>query len=319
MIHQQKPRTLSYSEGAPLPENAPEWAKAASARIQEKIRAGLGQSVIPPAGTKRVLLHSCCAPCSGAMVEEMCASDQLDEVAVFFYNPNIHPRKEYEIRKEENKRFCEKLGIPFVDCDYDADNWYSRMKGLEFDPERGQRCTQCFDMRMERTALYAHENGYDTIATTNATSMWKDAKQVDGSGFKAAEHYEGLKYWAYDWQNDEMTMRKYQISANEKFYKQEYCGCSYSLRDSNEWRAANGIPKIRIGGETSGLGEQYFTDLIKDAEEEAQDVVDEFFAQAKEIAQAGRDLKERKKKLSVYKDRRKAEADDGTINGLNNW
>ena len=130
----------------------------------------------------------------------------------FFYNPNIHPRKEYEIRKEENKRFCEKLGIPFVDCDYDADNWYSRMKGLEFDPERGQRCTQCFDMRMERTALYAHENGYDTIATTNATSRWKDAKQVDGSGFKAAERYEGLKYWAYDWQNDEMTMRKYQVS-----------------------------------------------------------------------------------------------------------
>ena len=93
------------------------------------------------------------------------------------------------------------------------------MKGLEFDPERGQRCTQCFDMRMERTALYAHENGYDTIATTNATSRWKDAKQVDGSGFKAAERYEGLKYWAYDWQNDEMTMRKYQVSQHFKLQK----------------------------------------------------------------------------------------------------
>ena len=134
------------------------------------------------------------------MVEEMCSSPQLDEVVVFFYNPNIHPRKEYEIRKTENKRYCEQLGIEFVDADYDADNWYERMKGMEFDPERGRRCTECFDMRMERTALYAHENGFQAIATTNATSRWKDANQVDSSGHRAAARYEGLKYWHQDWQ-----------------------------------------------------------------------------------------------------------------------
>jgi len=254
------------------------------------------------------------------MVEEMCASDTLDEVVVFFYNPNIHPRKEYEIRKEENKKYCEKIGVPFVDCDYDVENWYARMKGMEFDPERGQRCTECFDMRMERAALYAHEHGFDAIATTNATSRWKDSKQVDDSGYRAAERYEGIQYWAYDWQSDEMTMRKYQISANERFYKQEYCGCSYSLRDSNDWRKANGIPKIQIGGETAGLGDRYFSDPIVDAQEESQDVVDEFFAQANELAKtAGKSVSERKKALKVYKDRRKAEADDGRINGLNNW
>ena len=190
---------------------------------------------------------------------------------------------------------------------------------MEFDPERGRRCTECFDMRMERAALYAHENGFDAIATTNATSRWKDAQQVNDSGRRAADRYDGLVYWGDDWQTDEMTLRKYQVSGNEKFYKQEYCGCSYSLRDSNEWRKANGIPKIQIGGDTAGLGERYFTDPLVDAAEESQEVVDEFFAQANEIAKAGNDRSQRKEALKVYKHRRKTEACDGSTNGLNNW
>mmetsp|Transcript_15380 Transcript_15380/g.22696 ORF Transcript_15380/g.22696 Transcript_15380/m.22696 type:complete len:319 (+) Transcript_15380:107-1063(+) len=311
--------TLAYDEGSVLPTSAPEWAVSASERIREKRAMGITSRICPPEGVKSVLLHSCCAPCSGAMVEEMCSSPAIDKVVVFFYNPNIHPRKEYEIRKEENKSFCEKLGIEFIDVDYEVEEWYNRMKGMEFDPERGRRCTECFDMRMERTALYAHEHGFDAIATTNATSRWKDAKQVDDSGARAAAKYDNLEYWTHDWQSDEMTIRKYQISANERFYKQEYCGCSYSLRDSNDWRKANGIPKIQIGGETAGLGERYFSDPLVDAQEEFQDVVDEFFSQANEIAEAGKDHKERKKRLEVYKNRRKNEADDRIVNGLNNW
>lgn len=190
---------------------------------------------------------------------------------------------------------------------------------MEYDPERGHRCSECFDMRMERTALYAHENGFHAIATTNSTSRWKDEKQVDASGFKAASRYPGLKYWQYEWQSDEMTLRKYQISATERFYKQEYCGCSYSLRDSNEWRRANGIPKIQIGGDTAGLGDRYFSNPLVDAAEESQDVVDEFFQQAEDLAKAGKDVKERKKTLKVYENRRKNEKTDGTITGLNNW
>jgi predicted adenine nucleotide alpha hydrolase (AANH) superfamily ATPase len=309
---------LKYHEGGTLPENAPDWAVAASERIQQRTQR-TPTLLLAPEGVKRVLLHSCCAPCSGAMVEEMCSSEAIDKVTVFFYNPNIHPKREYEIRKEENKKWCARLGVEFIDCDYDADRWYERMKGMEFDPERGGRCTECFDMRMERAALYAHEHGYGAIATTNATSRWKDVKQVDDSGFRAAARYEGLKYWTSDWQSDSMTLRKYEISAQERFYKQEYCGCSYSLRDSNDWRRANGIPKIEIGGETAGLGERYFSDPIADAAEEAQDVVDEFFAQAKEIAEAGNDIHERKKKLVIYKDRRKNERSDGVSNGINNW
>lgn len=148
---------------------------------------------------------------------------------------------------------------------------------------------------------------------------WKDVKQVDDSGYRAAARFDNIKYWAHDWQSDEMTMRKYQISASERFYKQEYCGCSYSLRDSNEWRRANGIPKIQIGGDEAGLGDRYFSDPLVDAQEESQDVVDEFFAQANEIASAGTDRGERKKRLEVYKERRKNEANDGVVHGLNNW
>ncbi|KAL3892542.1 MAG: hypothetical protein SGPRY_015032, partial [Prymnesium sp.] len=158
-------------------------------------------------------------------------------VTIFFYNPNIHPREEYEIRKEENKRFAERMGTPFVDADYDTDEWFKRAKGMEFDPERGRRCTMCFDMRMERTAyvpsvipstpstpshascsshqdasrcsLYAFENGFDCFTTTNATSRWKDQDQVNGSGFKAAAKYNFMPYfWKYDWQTDQMTERK---------------------------------------------------------------------------------------------------------------
>ncbi len=313
-------KNLSYSEGAKLPSDAPEWAVSASQRIKEKLSTTgkVSQAEVPP-GVSRVLLHSCCAPCSGAMVEEMTSCDSVDEVVVFFYNPNIHPRREYEIRKEENKEYCKRIGVTFIDCDYDVENWYARMKGMEYDPERGHRCTECFDMRMERAALYAHEHGFHAIATTNSTSRWKDSKQVDDSGLRAAKRYDGLSYWKYNWQSDEMTMRKYEISANEKFYKQEYCGCSYSLRDSNEWRKANGIPKIQIGGETAGLGERYFSNALVDAAEESQEVVDEFFAQANDLAKAGRDIKERKKSLKVYENRRKSEANDGRVEGLNNW
>jgi hypothetical protein len=140
---------LKYHEGGTLPENAPKWAQAASERIYKKLSyydSGNLLIVEAPSSSKNVLLHSCCAPCSGAMVQAMVECPTIDNVTVFFYNPNIHPRKEYMIRKEENKRFCVKLGIEFVDCDYDVSNWYARMKGMEFDPERGRRCTECFDM-----------------------------------------------------------------------------------------------------------------------------------------------------------------------------
>ena len=140
-----------------------------------------------PDGHDKLLLHSCCAPCSGEVMETMIESGI--DFSIFFYNPNIHPVKEYLIRKEENIRFAKKHNIPFIDCDYDTNNWFERAKGMENEPEKGSRCTMCFDMRFERTALYAHEHGFSLISSSLGISRWKDMKQINGCGIRAAEHY----------------------------------------------------------------------------------------------------------------------------------
>ena len=217
--------------------------------------------------TKKILLHSCCAPCSGAMIEEM--HEQGHNISIYFYNPNIHPRHEYQLRKEENKTFADKLGIPFIDEDYDADNWFKKTKGMEFDPERGERCTVCFDMRLDKTAQYAAVNGFDTFTTTNATSRWKDVDQVNRSGVRAGKMWD-VDYWMYDWQTDSMTDRKYQINADNTFYKQQYCGCTFSLRDSNQWREEQGMEPIQIGT-------TFYNDPAEDSKEESLEVVHAFF------------------------------------------
>lgn len=198
-----------------------------------------------PQGEKRVLLHSCCAPCSGEVIEAMVASGI--DLTIFFYNPNIHPKKEYDIRKNENIRYAEKLGIPFVDADYDVQNWFARAKGMEQEPEKGIRCTMCFDMRFARTALYAHENGFRLFTSSLGISRWKDMEQINDCGKRMAGHYEGLDYWDYNWRKDGGGTRMYEIAKREEFYKQEYCGCIYSLRDTNKWREQNGREKIAIG------------------------------------------------------------------------
>jgi hypothetical protein len=198
-----------------------------------------------PNGADRVLLHSCCAPCSGEVMEAMVASGLA--ITVFFYNPNIHPREEYDLRKNENIRFAEKMNIPFIDNDYDTSNWFARVKGMEWEPERGKRCTECFDMRFERTALYAHENNFPLFTSCLGISRWKDMKQINDCGHRAAARYEGLEYWDYNWRKNNGSHRMIDISKRENFYMQQYCGCVYSWRDTNKERLEKGVPKIEIG------------------------------------------------------------------------
>ena len=198
-----------------------------------------------PNRQNKVLLHSCCAPCSGEVMEAMQASGI--DFTIFFYNPNIHPQKEYELRKNENIRFAEKFGIPFIDADYDCDNWFERARGMENEPERGIRCTMCFDMRFERTALYAHEHGFPVISSSLGISRWKNMDQINDCGARAAARYPGLIYWEYNWRKGGGSARMIEISKRENFYQQEYCGCVYSLRDTNRHRVATGREKIKLG------------------------------------------------------------------------
>lgn len=199
----------------------------------------------PPDGHKKVLLHSCCAPCSGEVMEAMLASGI--DYTIFFYNPNIHPRKEYLLRKEENIAFAEKFDVPFVDCDYDSNAWFERAKGMEWEPERGLRCTMCFDMRFERTALYAHEHGFPVITSSLGISRWKNMQQINDCGERAVAPYPDVQYWTYNWRKKGGSQRMIEISKREQFYMQEYCGCSYSLRDTNNHRLSRGRDKIKIG------------------------------------------------------------------------
>lgn len=168
-----------------------------------------------PNGADKLLLHSCCAPCSGEVMEAIQASGI--DYTIFFYNPNIHPQKEYEIRKEENIRFAHKHGVPFIDADYDTDNWFARARGMEWEPERGVRCTMCFDMRFERTALYAYEHGFSVISSSLGISRWKNMQQINDCGERAAGHYPGMVYWDYNWRKQGGSSRMIDISKRERF------------------------------------------------------------------------------------------------------
>ena len=118
---------------------------------------------------------------------------------------------------------------------------------VEIEPERGARCTMCFDMRFERTALYAHEHAFAVISSSLGISRWKDMNQINGCGMRAAAKYDGVTYWTYNWRKGGGSSRMIEISKREEFYQQEYCGCVYSLRDTNRHRQETGRAKIEIG------------------------------------------------------------------------
>lgn len=133
-----------------------------------------------PMGETTVLLHTCCAPCSSAIIEALLLNGITP--VIYYCNPNIYPQEEYEIRKNECTRYAESLGLEIVDADYDHDNWLAQMKGLENEPERGGRCLKCFKLRLLRTAESARQRGIKVITTTLASSRWKSLDQINEAG-----------------------------------------------------------------------------------------------------------------------------------------
>jgi hypothetical protein len=178
--------------------------------------------------TEKLLLHVCCAPCSCAIIAALLKEGFSP--TLFFYNPNIYPRQEYDLRKALVMAYAAKLGLRVVEADYDNEAWEERVKGLENEPERGQRCTRCFDMRFERTALYASENGFSMFATTNGFARWKDINQVNRSGVLAASRYPGMTFLDRNWRLGNAQVLANAISKQENFYRQTYCGCRFSLQ-----------------------------------------------------------------------------------------
>ena len=138
-----------------------------------------------PEDCDRVLLHACCAPCSSAIVEWLVQHDVRP--TIYYYNPNIWPLEEYEIRKQESKRHAESLGLEWIDGDYDHDAWLEGVCGLEGEPERGRRCEQCFILRLTATARKAVELDIPYFATTLASSRWKSIDQINRAGLMAEQ------------------------------------------------------------------------------------------------------------------------------------
>lgn len=175
----------------------------------------------------KMLLLSCCAPCSCAVIEKL-ARDGAD-FTVLFYNPNIHPVQEYEKRRLENENFCRERNIPFISLEYDPERWHETVKGLENEPERGQRCSACFLMRLRRTAEYAQANGFEVITSVLGISRYKDFDQVTAAGHRAAREY-GISYDDTNWRKGGLEQERQSLVRRTQMYAQDYCGCIYSKR-----------------------------------------------------------------------------------------
>jgi hypothetical protein len=199
-------------------------------------------AIIVPEGCTKVLLHACCAPCSSAIVEWLLAHEI--EPVIYYFNPNIYPYEEYEIRKNESKRHAESLGIRWIDDDRGEglpvtgygerhDQWRAAVCGLENEPERGKRCECCFYVRLLATARKAQELGIPFFATTLASSRWKSLEQITDAGQKAAAAVNGVQFWAQNWRKDGLQERRNALLKEYDFYNQQYCGCEFSMRPQN--------------------------------------------------------------------------------------
>ena len=202
-------------------------------------------AIMIPEGCREVLLHACCAPCSSAIVEWLVQHEVRP--TIFYYNPNIFPREEYDIRKNESKRHAESLGLRWIDGDYDHEAWRQGVCGLEDEPERGRRCEQCFTLRLVETAKKAQELGIPYFATTLASSRWKRLDQINRAGLIAQQTVQSKSnlpslssflhplYWAQNWRKGGLQERRNQLLKEYGFYNQQYCGCEFSMqKDKNE-------------------------------------------------------------------------------------
>jgi len=176
-----------------------------------------------------LLLVSCCAPCSCAVIEKL-ATEKRD-FTVLFYNPNIAPAAEYEKRRDENRRLCEKFGVPFVELPYGPEEWQNAVKGLENEPERGKRCSVCFYMRLKRAARYAKANGFDAVSSVFGVSRHKDMDQVNDAGNEACALYD-IPYDTTNWRKGGLEPRRIALIKELSLYEQTYCGCPYSRKIS---------------------------------------------------------------------------------------
>lgn len=172
--------------------------------------------------TDKLLLLSCCAPCSCAVIKKL--AEEETDFAVVFYNPNIRPRAEYEKRRDENERVCQQYHVPFIELEYDNETWCQATQGLENEPERGSRCSICFHLRLKRVMEYALANGYDKVGSVLGVSRYKNLDQVNAMAQKASEET-GMPYVHIEGRKHGMQELRQQLIKELELYNQDYCGC----------------------------------------------------------------------------------------------
>ena len=175
---------------------------------------------------KKLLLHSCCAPCSTTCIERLKTGFDL---TVFYYNPNIDTETEFSLRANEQKRYCQKVSVNCIISDYDKNAFLDNVKGLENELEGGKRCEKCFYLRLKKTAQKCKELGYDYFATTLTVSPLKNATLINKIG-KQIEEECGVKYLPTDFKKDNGYLRSITLSKENNLYRQNYCGCEFSKK-----------------------------------------------------------------------------------------
>ena len=177
---------------------------------------------------KKLLLHSCCAPCSSSVIERLAP---FFDITVFYYNPNISPKEEYELRKQEQINFIKKIqdkyNIDYIEADYDNELYEDKIKDLKNEPEGGLRCFVCYEMRLDKTASKAKELNYDFFTTTLSVSPYKNASKINEIGKKLEDKY-NIKFLPSDFKKKNGYLRSIELARNYKLYRQNYCGCIYS-------------------------------------------------------------------------------------------
>lgn len=189
---------------------------------------------IDPDNPPRLLLHSCCAPCSSYTLEYL---SRYFYITVYYFNPNISPKQEFDKRFEEQKRLISQMPfknrVTLVEGDYNYDDFLEIAKGLENVPEGGERCFGCYKMRLESTARLAKEQGFDYFCTTLSISPLKNSQKINELGFEIEEKY-GVKWLPSDFKKHEGYKRSIQLSREYSLYRQNFCGCVFSKNQQGE-------------------------------------------------------------------------------------
>ena len=185
-------------------------------------------------GKKKLLLHSCCGPCSSYVISYL---TNYFDITILYYNPNIYPYDEYLKRKEEQIKLIKEIdksnNVDILDCDYDNENYEELIKGLEKEPERGKRCYKCYKLRLNETALVAKENNFDYFATTLTLSPYKNSNWVNEIGEELQKEY-SINYLYSDFKKKNGYKRSIELSKIYNLYRQDYCGCIFSQKNNKK-------------------------------------------------------------------------------------